>query len=244
MATEPQGFSVAGKVALVTGANRGIGKAIVEALVSHGAAKVYLAVRDVHSTAALEQRFGVKVQTVALDLASESALAQLACQCHDVELLVNNAGVAQTCGVLAEDMIATLQRQMEVNVYGLIRMAQAFAPQLQACSGALVQLNSVASLRSNDRFASYCASKAASYSVTQALRKQWLGKVQLLSVHPGPIATDMVGDLGLTSQVSPSDVAEQIIAALHTGQFHLYPDPFSQSLASHYHGYAQAVVEA
>lgn len=236
-------FEIANKVALVTGANRGIGKAIVEMLLTQGATKVYLAVRDTNSTTALQQQHGDKVVTVALDLSSEAALAELAKQANDVDIVVNNAGVAIGADPLADNMLASLATEMEVNVNGLIRIAQAFAPQLEARQGALVQLNSVASLRSNPKAGSYCVSKAASYSVTQALRKSWLDKgVTVMSVHPGPIATDMASDLGLDAPEGPETVADAIAAAFKSGDFHVYPDRFAQAMGDDYASFADKVV--
>ncbi|QIZ77130.1 SDR family oxidoreductase [Ferrimonas lipolytica] len=237
-------FNIAGKVALVTGANRGIGKAIVESFLAHGAAKVYLAVRDISSTAELEAKYQDKVQPVALDLSSQQAVSAMAEQAADVDVVVNNAGVAIQTSPLADNIEQSLQLQMDVNVYGLIRIAKAFAPQLEARNGALVQLNSVASLRTNPAYAAYCTSKAASYAITQGLRKEWLDKVTVVSVHPGPIATDMAVDLGLKSDNGPELVAEEIVTAMAAGQFHLYPDDFARKLGSAYQSYATSVVEA
>ena len=163
------GFEVSGKTALVTGANRGIGKQIVETLLSEGAAKVYAAVRDLDSAQPLVKEHGDKIVPVHLDLAQPDTITDAAETASDVELVISNAGVLKTASPLSDGAIDALTFEMEINVFGLIRMAQAFAPVLKSNGGGVfVQLNSVASLKAFPDFATYCASKAASYSITQS----------------------------------------------------------------------------
>lgn len=241
------GFDVSGKTALVTGANRGIGEAVVRSLLDHGAVKVYAAVREVSKAESLVAELGDKVVPIQIDLAQPSTIAAAAALASDVQLVVSNAGVLKTATPLADDAIDTLQFEVDVNVFGLIRMAQAFGPVLKANGGgAFVQLNSVASLKSFADFATYSASKAAAYSLTQALRDLWQEQgTQVLSVHPGPIATDMADDAGIADIAEPpSKVGEGIVASLQAGDFHLFPDSFAQQVEQAYQPFAQNVVEA
>ncbi len=240
-------FDVDGKIALVTGANRGIGKAIVESLLQHGAAKVYAAVRDLDSAAPLVEAHGSKVVPLAIDLSQPDTIVAAAKFADDVQLVVNNAGVLKNATPLADDAIDSLKFEIDINVIGLMRMAQAFAPVLKANGGgAFAQLNSVASIKNFADFATYSASKAASYSITQALRDLLDEQgTAVLSVHPGPIATDMADNAGLTEIAEPpSLVGDGIVAALKAGDFHLFPDTMAKQIGEAYRGFAENVVEA
>ena len=240
-------YDIKGKTALVTGANRGIGKVIVESFLNNGAAKVYAAVRTLDSASPLVQQHGGRVVPIQIDLGNPETIAAAAVTAKDVQVVVNNAGVLRTSTPLTEDAIESLDFEMKINVFGLIRMARAFAPVLKGNGGgAFVQLNSIVSMKSFSNFATYSASKAAAYSITQALR-ELLGQqgTAVLSVHPGPIATEMVDAAGLTEIAEPpSLVAEGIVAASKAGDFHLFPDSMAKKIGSAYQSFAENIVEA
>ena len=240
-------YSIENKTALVTGANRGIGKAIVEAFLKHGAAKVYVGVRNLEKASGLVEQYGDLVVPIQVDYNNPASIEEAAKTASDVEVVVSNAGMLNSTPPLADNVIESFEEELQVNVYGLLRMAKAFAPVLKANGGgAFVQLNSVASLLSFPDFATYCASKATSYSFTQALRAPFGEQgTALLSVHPGPIATDMANDAGFEDMVdSVETVSEGIVESLKNGDFHLFPDKMAKDIEQAYTSFAQGVVEA
>lgn len=239
--------TVKDKVVLVTGANRGIGKSIVETFINAGAKKVYAAARKLESLNPLISDFGDRIKPIQIDLNKPETVTQAATVANDVEVVVNNAGMLNQAMPLAEDAVTQLQEEIDVNVYGLMRVAQAFAPVLkQNGGGLLVQLNSVASFKNFPAFSTYCASKAASYSITQALRETLSEQgTQVISVHPGPIATDMANEAGMGEMAEPAAlVPESILSALETGAFHAYPDTMAKQIGGAYQSFATGVVEA
>jgi NAD(P)-dependent dehydrogenase (short-subunit alcohol dehydrogenase family) len=249
-----QNNKIQGKVVLVTGANRGIGKAIVDGFVQHGASKVYCAVRTLSSAEALVQEHSgngdnVEIVPIYMDLSKPETIVESAKVALDVDIVVNNAAVlTNNSNPLDKVAIENLDFEMKVNVHGLLHVAQAFAPILIARKGIFVQINSVGSLRSAaPHVSTYSASKAASYSLTQSLRMSFKDQgVTVLSVHPGPIATDMIAAAGLGSKPEqPSKVADAIVAAIQSDKdiFHIYPDSKSQALGRAYQGFAETVIE-
>jgi NAD(P)-dependent dehydrogenase (short-subunit alcohol dehydrogenase family) len=241
------GYSIKGRVALVTGANRGIGKEIVDAFIQQGAARIYAAVRSPASALHLTEVYGDRLEVINVDLAQPERIVAAAHAAGDVEVVVNNAGVLHAASPLDANAIDEFKDELEINTFGLIRMAQAFAPVLKANGGgAFVQLNSVASMKSFAGFSTYCASKAASYSITQALRDVLREQGTLVvSVHPGPIATDMAANAGLDEIAEPpSLVADAIVQALEEEQFHAFPDTMAQQIGSVYEPFARNIVEA
>lgn len=234
-------YDIKDKIVLVTGANRGIGKALVESFIEHGAAKVYAAVRTLESASLLVEKYGDQVVPVRIDLNDPQSIVTAAQVAKDVQMVVNNAGVSSGSTPLAEDAITSLEFHMNSNVYGLMRMAQAFAPVLKASGGGVfAQINSVVSLKTFSSFATYSASKAAAYSITQALREMLSEQGTIvLSVHPGPIATDMADAAGLTDVAEPPRlVAEAMIEALKNGEFLVFPDSVAKQIGSAYESFA------
>lgn len=246
----PVSFDVRDKVVLVTGSNRGIGLSIIEGLLNAGAAKAYAGVRTLSSADKLVQTYGSdRVVPVHMDLSDPRTIRSAAEMAQDVELVVNNAGVLDIAEPPNGDgdgdgtaFLASLKNQMEVNVFGLVHVAQAFGPLLERRGGgAFVQINSTSSLRCpTPAFAGYAASKSAAFSITQGLLGS-LPNTRVLSVHPGPIATDMVDQFnGRDKSEPPEQVFEAIVGALEKGdQFLVYTDTFSRGMGEDYRDFAQ-----
>jgi len=242
----PMSRTIRDKTILITGANRGIGRAFAEVYLEHGAEKIYAAVRQVESAAPLLEVYGGKVQPLQLDLTDPASVQSAAGIARDVDIVINNAGAFQKVSPLAEDAVDVLRLLMDINVYGLIRMAQAFAPVLQTNGGGVfVQLNSVVSLRASAQGAAYSASKAAAYSITQALGTLLSGQgTRVVSVFPGPIDTDMGEQAGVKHlAVPPEVVAYSLADALEQGDFHVFPDPFARQMGDAYRHFAEYVEE-
>lgn len=161
-------MNIAGSVALVTGAHRGLGKAYVEALLSSGAAKVYAGARD------LSKITDSRVIPVQLDVSSRSEINAAVRQCSDVTLLVNNAGAMFNTPILAPDAVDAMRREMEVNVFGMASMIQAFAPILaKNGGGAIVNMLSVVSWFTPPLNASYAASKRDPEQLERTQQDAW-----------------------------------------------------------------------
>jgi NAD(P)-dependent dehydrogenase (short-subunit alcohol dehydrogenase family) len=228
-------FSVKGTTALVTGANRGIGEGIVDALIAVGAAKVYAAARNVSDLGPLAARHGRKLVPIALDVTNAEQIAAAVAAAPDVKLLVNNAGVAAHSGGSFTDVkwIEAGRREMEVNFFGTLSVAQAFAPVLaRNGGGALVNIGSVASLVNFPLFVAYSASKAATHSVTQAARAMLKSQgTQVFGVYPGPIDTRMAEGVPF-QKTSARDAAQAIVNGILAGTEEIFPDPMSQAMGA------------
>ena len=228
-------FPVSGQIAFVTGANRGIGEAIVDALVAAGAAKVYAAARTVADLAPLTQRHGATVVPLALDITDAAQIRSAIAAAPDTTLLVNNAGVASHLGGGFEDpqWITAGRAEMEVNFFGTFAVTQAFAPVLKRNGGgAIVNLATVASLVGFPMLLSYSASKAATHSLTQSTRIMLKPQgTQVYGVYPGAIDTRMAEQIPLAKS-SAADTARGIIAGLESGTEDILPDPMSVGMGS------------
>ena len=226
------GLAIAGTTALVTGANRGIGQAIVDALVSAGAAKVYASARHTADLGPLVARHGAVVVALQLDVTSSADIAAAVAAASDVQLLVSNAGVAAHFGGAFTDAqwLAAGRQEMDVNFFGTFAVTQAFAPVLAANDGgAVVNLGSVASFVNFPILIAYSASKAATHSLTQATRLALKPQgTQVFGVYPGPILTRMTEDIPFPlEKTPPADAARAIVAGIEAGTEEIFPDPAS-----------------
>lgn len=221
-------MQVQNATALVSGANRGIGRAYVEVLVKAGAKRIYATARNVDSLKDVVAIAPDRIVPLTLDITNEAQVQQVATVAQDVNLLINNAGIASVGGLFDPDAWEVAQLQMNTNYFGTLRMVYAFAPILQQNGGgAIVNLLSIVSVVNVPNVASYSASKAALYSATQAMRAKLAGQnIQVIGVYPGPIDTAMSSHLDI-DKTAPIVVAEQTLAGIESGTEDVYPDPMA-----------------
>ncbi len=230
-------FRIKGTTALVTGANRGIGEAIVEAIIAAGAARVYAGARNLTDLDVLAARHGARLVPVKLDVTRPADISAAVAGAPDLQLLVNNAGVAAHVGGSFTDArwIEAGREEMEVNFFGTLSLTQAFAPVLaRNGGGAIVNLGSVASLVNFPLFVAYSASKAAAHSITQAARIMLKSQgTQVFGVYPGPIDTRMAEGVPFDKTSAPV-AARAIVEGIEAGTEEIFPDPMSRSMGAAY----------
>jgi NAD(P)-dependent dehydrogenase (short-subunit alcohol dehydrogenase family) len=204
---------IAGSTALVTGAGRGLGAALVEALLARGAATVYAAARDPRSVVHQDPR----VVPLRLDVTDPASIRDAVERAGDVDLLINNAGIAGNGSLLSGDP-ERARAEMETNFWGPVTVLRAFAPVLaRNGGGAAVNVLSVLSWLTAPATGSYSASKAAAWSLTGSARAELREQgTQVVGVHLGYMDTDMVAALDVP-KIAPADVARQTLDAVEEG---------------------------
>jgi NAD(P)-dependent dehydrogenase (short-subunit alcohol dehydrogenase family) len=206
-------------IVLITGANRGIGFAFAEAALARGARKVYAGARSPSSVNT------PGLVPVKLDVTSDHEVADAAGICGDVTLVVNNAGIAQSGGLLDPEATEAARAQFETNVFGMVRMTRAFAPVLaKNGGGAFLNVLSAASWINSGAMTAYAASKAAAWSLTNGLRNELRQqRTQVLGLHVGFVDTDITRGLDVI-KVSPQSVATAAFDALEAGASEVLAD--------------------
>jgi NAD(P)-dependent dehydrogenase (short-subunit alcohol dehydrogenase family) len=214
--------TIANKIVLITGANRGIGKALVDEALRRGATRVYAGTRGplVHDDP--------RVVPVALEVTNPEQIAEAARQIGELDVLINNAGIA-----LFDDLSdrSVLERHLAVNLFGPYEVTQAFLPALARSRGSIVNNTSMMALSPFPVTPAYAISKAAAFNFTQSLRA--LVKAQGISVHAvltGPTDTEMTRGYEIP-KATPESVAVAIFDGLERGDEEIFPDPMSGAMA-------------
>ena len=218
-------MKIAGSIALVTGANRGLGLAFAKALVEMGAAKVYATARNPEAVT-LDRAVPLK-----LDITRDQDVAAATRAAGNVNLLVNNAGIARPGGFLADRAVDAAREQFEVNFVGPLRMARAFAPVLaKNGGGAIINVLSVASWMNGSGLATYGASKSAAWALTNGLRIELAQQgTQVVGLHAGFIDTDLSRDID-APKTSPQEIVRTTLEALERGDREVLADEITRQV--------------
>jgi NAD(P)-dependent dehydrogenase (short-subunit alcohol dehydrogenase family) len=212
----------AGKSVLITGANRGLGQALVDEALRRGAERVYAGTRQPNVVG------DERVTPVILDVTDPAQIQAAVDSVESLDILINNAGVS-----VPDDLSdrAAFERHLAVNLYGTLDVTQAFLPLLTRSHGAVVNIVSLGAVAAVPVLPAYSVSKAASLSLTQSLRALLTAQgVSVYAVMPGPIDTDMVRALEIP-KTPPEDVARTTLDLIEQGEEDIFPDPMSAPLA-------------
>jgi NAD(P)-dependent dehydrogenase (short-subunit alcohol dehydrogenase family) len=227
-------MTIEGKAVLITGANRGIGQALVEEALSRGAKRVYAGTRQ--AFAHTDER----VTPVMLDVTNTAQIDAAVETIESLDILINNAGVA-----LYDDLSdrSILEQHLAVNLFGTYGVTQAFLPMLIRSGGAIVNNVSMMAMAPFPITPAYAISKAAAFNLTQSLRALLAGRgVKVHAVLTGPTDTDMSRGFEIP-KASPESVARAIFDGVEQGDEEIFPDPTSKLLAQSWHaGMAKALV--
>jgi NAD(P)-dependent dehydrogenase (short-subunit alcohol dehydrogenase family) len=227
-------MTIANKALLVTGANRGIGQALVEEALRRGAKRVYAGTR--HPFSHVDGR----VTPLTLDVTSAEQIQAAVERVESLDILINNAGLA-----LFDDLSdrAALERHLAVNLFGTYGVTQAFLPLLTRSRGAIVNVLSVAAWAALPIVPAYSISKAAAFSLSQSLRALLAGQgVRVHAVLAGPVDTDMSRGFDVP-KASPESVARAIFDGVEKGEEDIFPDPMSESIAESWRSSAVKALE-
>jgi NAD(P)-dependent dehydrogenase (short-subunit alcohol dehydrogenase family) len=215
--------NITNKTVLITGTNRGIGKALVDEALRRGAKKVYAGMRNPL------QHSDKRVTPLTLDVTSASQIQRAVEAVDTLDVLINNAGFLDLDNDLRDR--AGIERHLAVNLFGTHGVTQAFLPLLARSRGAIVNVLSLAALASVPFNPAYSISKAAAFSLTQLLRALWAGRgLSVHAVFAGPVDTDMARNLDIP-KTSPGSVARGIFDGLEKGEEDIFPDPMSETIA-------------
>jgi len=225
-------MNIQNKTVLITGANRGIGRALVQEALRRGAKRVYAGMRGASDI--LDPR----VTPLTLDVTNASQIQEAVAKVDNLDVLINNAGIALFDDLSDPKVVA---QHLAVNLFGPLNVTNAFLPLLKRSKGAIVNNVSMMSLAPFPVTPAYAISKAAAFNMTQSLRALLAGRgVKVHAVLTGPTDTDMTRGFEIP-KASPESVARGIFDGVEKGEEDIFPDPASQSIAE---GWRTGVVKA
>ncbi|MFI9239182.1 SDR family NAD(P)-dependent oxidoreductase [Streptomyces sp. NPDC053079] len=242
---------IEGSVVLVTGANRGIGRALLTGFLERGAARVYAAVRRPAELERLAAEEAGRVIPLALDLMDPDTVTAAAEAAPDVTVLVNNAAT-HGVGHLLDMDFGLVEQVLSTNVLGTLRVMRAFAPVVEANGGgAVINVISVGAFGGTPALGGYPASKAALLSMTQAVRQDLAPRgISVHAVFPGPVDTAMMDyvighepTFGDFPRATPDEVARATLDGLQEGEPDIFPDPFALEIRAEWLADPQALAE-
>jgi len=227
-------MTIADKAVLVTGANRGIGQALLEEALQRGARRVYAGARQplTHPDE--------RVTPLTLDVTNAAQTQAAVEKVEALDILINNAGLA-----LLDDLSdrAAIEQSLAVNLFGTYGVTQAFLPMVTRSQGAIVNVSSLSAFAAVPVTPAYSISKAAAFSLTQSLRALLAGRgVTVHAVLPGPVDTDMVRGWDIP-KASPESVARAIFDGMENGEEDIFPDPMSAAMAESWRSGAAKALE-
>jgi NAD(P)-dependent dehydrogenase (short-subunit alcohol dehydrogenase family) len=228
-------MNIQGSKIFVTGASRGIGRALVEELLARGASVVYAAAREPAALDALRARSEGRLVPVKLDITRSADVAAAASQVDSLDLLINNAGLLGSAGLFdAAGSTEAIELDMRTNFFGTLAVTRGLLPAIERGRGAVANVLTVVALASMPGLGGYSASKAAALSLTQALRGE-LGKrgLRVHAVFPGPVDTEMAREITLP-KTPPADVARAILDGIVRGDDDIFPDPMSAQIGAEF----------
>jgi len=223
-------FDLNGKIALVTGANRGIGAAFVRYLAESGASKIYAAVRDLDNAKPLVSEFPDSVELILLDVTNAEHIAKLKLAIASLDIIINNAGIANLCNSTSDNTLAIARHEMETHYFGPIQINNVLLPLLKKSKqAAIINISSIAGISCFPSLAPYSATKAALHSYTQGLRADLSSDaIQVVGVYPGPTDTRLAP--GEMDKATPEQVVAASFAALSNDEVDVFPDDFSKQM--------------
>lgn len=224
-----------GKIAFISGANRGIGKAIAIELLERGISKIYTGARNVDSLNDLVHTYGARIVPITLDVTDENSIKNASLEIEKLDILINNAGVFSIGGIFSELAKSSLKENLDVNVWGTLNLSNAVIDQLKSSNeSAIINISSLAGLGNMPMAATYSVSKAAVHSLTQGMRAELADHNMLvMGVYPGPIETDMTAKVEMDKD-SPENVAKNIVNGLENGTEDIFPDVMSEQAGAFY----------